>query len=160
LSRLDPVSDVHEQAIDLGPAEGWALLREAVVGRLGVVVHGAPEIFPVNYVVDHGSIVFRTAEGTKLAGALGEHVAFEVDGYDAVSGEAWSVVVKGIAEEIRDLDEVLDALSLPLHPWHAANKPRFVRVTPEVLTGRRFHVAENASVPRPDAGFDGVELSE
>ena len=31
--------------------------------------------------------MFRTAEGTKLAGAvLGESVAFEADGYDAADG--------------------------------------------------------------------------
>ena len=39
---------------------------------------------PVNFVVEHGNVVFRTAEGTKLAAAvLGTAVAFEVDGYDA-----------------------------------------------------------------------------
>ena len=30
------------------------LLRESDVGRLAVVVEGGPEIFPVNFVVDHG----------------------------------------------------------------------------------------------------------
>lgn len=61
----------------------WELLRQAVVGRLAVVVDGGPEIFPVNYLVDHGSIIFRTAEGTKLANAIDGPVAFEVDDYDA-----------------------------------------------------------------------------
>ena len=43
-----------------------------------------PDIFPINYVVDHGAVVFRTAEGTKLAAAvLGQGVAFEIDGYEA-----------------------------------------------------------------------------
>ena len=60
-----------------------------------------PEIFPINFVVDHGTVVFRTAEGTKLAGAVqGDAVAFEADGYERDTGEAWSVVVKGHAEEI------------------------------------------------------------
>jgi hypothetical protein len=48
------------------------------------------------------SSVFRTAEGTKLAGAVqGDEVAFEADGYERHTGEAWSGVVKGHAEEIR-----------------------------------------------------------
>jgi nitroimidazol reductase NimA-like FMN-containing flavoprotein (pyridoxamine 5'-phosphate oxidase superfamily) len=67
--------------------EGVGLPGEAVVGRLAVVAGDQPEIFPVNY-LDHGSIVFRTGEGTKLAIAIGRLVAFEVDGYDAASGEA------------------------------------------------------------------------
>ena len=48
----------------------WALLRSQEVGRLAVSIADRPEIFPVNYVVDHGTVVFRTAEGTKLAGAV------------------------------------------------------------------------------------------
>ena len=72
------------------------------MGRLAVSILERPDIFPVNHVVDHGRIVFRTAAGTKLAAAvLGRAVAFEVDGYDSVAGEAWSVVVKGRAREAR-----------------------------------------------------------
>ena len=65
--------------------------------------------------------MFRTAEGTKLAAAvLGTFVAFEVDGYDAEAGDAWSVVIKGRASEIERMQDVFDALDLPLFPWHAA----------------------------------------
>ena len=78
----------------------WELLRESPVGRLAVVVDGSPDIFPVNPVVDHGTIVFRTTAGTKLAAAKGRDVAFEVDGYDAGTAQAWSVVVKGRAYEV------------------------------------------------------------
>ena len=82
----------------LEPPACWALLRSHEVGRLAVSIGDRPDIFPINYVVDHGAVVFRTAEGTKLAGAIkGEAVAFEADGYEPDSGEAWSVVVKGHA---------------------------------------------------------------
>ena len=71
------------------------------VGRLAVSITNLPDIFPINYVVDRGTVVFRTAEGTKLAAAvLGRGVAFEVDGVDDAAGEAWSVVIKGHAVEI------------------------------------------------------------
>ena len=122
----------------LTEAESWALAREAVVGRLAVIVDNRPEIFPVNYLVDHGSVVFRTAAGTKLAAVLGAPVAFEVDGYDASTGDAWSVVIKGTGKELLDLFQVLDALDLPLDTWHAAPSPRFVRIKPDTVTGRRF----------------------
>jgi nucleotide-binding universal stress UspA family protein len=75
---------------------GWTLLPSAGVGRLGVSVAGEPDIFRVNFAVDQETVVFRTAPGAKLANvAIGQVVAFEVDGYDAEAGEAWSVVVKG-----------------------------------------------------------------
>jgi nitroimidazol reductase NimA-like FMN-containing flavoprotein (pyridoxamine 5'-phosphate oxidase superfamily) len=127
----------------LEPPACWALLREAQVGRLAVAIANHPDIFPINFVVDHASVVFRTAEGTKLAAAvLGQAVAFEVDGYDAESGEAWSVVVKGKATELELLQDLFEALDLPLFPWHASPKHRFVRIVPEAVTGRRFHVVE------------------
>jgi nitroimidazol reductase NimA-like FMN-containing flavoprotein (pyridoxamine 5'-phosphate oxidase superfamily) len=135
----------------LEPDECWALLRTAEVGRLAVAVAARPDIFPINFVVDHGSVVFRTAEGTKLAASvLGIAVAFEVDGYDGDAGEAWSVVIKGRAQEIERMHELFDAMDLPLFPWHAAPKHRFVRITPEEVTGRRFRV-----VDRPTSAADG-----
>ena len=121
----------------------WALLRlrSSDVGRLAVCVGEYPDVFPVNYVVDDRSIVFRTAEGTKLAAAvLGRAVAFEVDGYDREGGEAWSVVAKGPAIELGTTIDLFAAEDLPRFRWHASPKPRYVRIRPEVLTGRRFTV--------------------
>ena len=87
--------------------------------------------------------MFRTAEGTKLAGAvLGTGVAFEVDGLDTQANEAWSVVVKGRASEIKALHDLFDAADLPLFPWLASPKHCFVRIVPDEVTGRRFHVVD------------------
>jgi nitroimidazol reductase NimA-like FMN-containing flavoprotein (pyridoxamine 5'-phosphate oxidase superfamily) len=139
--------------VELSPSESWALVREAVVGRLAVIVGESPEIFPVNHVVDRGTVVFRTARGTKLSAALeNPAVAFEVDGYDAVNGDAWSVVVKGRVEEVREMYDVLEVIELPIFPWHAAPKPRYMRIDADAITGRRFHVVggtttSEASVP-------------
>lgn len=124
----------------------WTLLRSADVGRLAVSVAGHPDIFPINFVTDHGTIVFRTSDGTKLAAALEQRlVAFEADGYDAAAGEAWSVVIKADAEEIKEIPEALDAMMLPLFPWHAGSKSRFIRIVPLDVSGRRFHVADPAA---------------
>jgi len=129
----------------------WQLLRESVVGRLAVVVDGLSDIFPVNHVVDHGSIVFRTGAGAKLFASLGQGVAFEVDGYESVDGTAWSVVVRGVAREIWETNESIHALALPLFPWHEGPKPRFVRIEPSNVTGRRLHVAGGFTQPSPQS---------
>src|ERR1043165_4198297 len=42
------------------------LLAAHPVGRVAVLVHGAPEIFPVNHAFVDGAVVFRTDDGTKL----------------------------------------------------------------------------------------------
>lgn len=124
--------------------ESLALLRESPVGRLAVVVDGKPDIFPVNHVVDHGTVVFRTARGTKFRGAAGLPVAFEVDGYDPASGSAWSVVVHGRGEVVIRSEDVLEALQLPIFPWQSGAKPEFVRIVPDEITGRRFPVRGGA----------------
>ncbi|HEY5855384.1 MAG TPA: pyridoxamine 5'-phosphate oxidase family protein [Aldersonia sp.] len=123
--------------------ECWAMLRTESVGRLAVWVDDHPDIFPINYVVDHGTIVFRTARGTKMSAALSEApVALEVDGYEPRSNEAWSVVIKGRAEAIREIDELMDTFELPLFPWQAGTKNLFIRIVPTLVTGRRFPVVD------------------
>ena len=63
--------DDRQQATEiLGESDCWELLDHAQVGRLAVDIAGQPDIFPINDVVDRGTVVFRTAEGTKLAAAL------------------------------------------------------------------------------------------
>lgn len=121
----------------------WALLRTTTVGRLAVVVEDHPDIFPLNYAVDRGRVVFRTGEGSKVLGALsGRPVALEADGYDADTDEAWSVVVKGRARTITELHDLTDTIDLPLSPWQGGDKSRFVRITPDTVTGRRFPVVD------------------
>ena len=130
----------------LSTDECFELLRTQTVGRLAVSIRDHPDLFPINYVVDRGGIVFRTAEGTKLAAAvLGRAVAFEVDGYEPGSGEAWSVVIKGTAVEIERMQDLFEAADLPLFPWHAAPKHRFVRIEPHDISGRRFHVVDEVA---------------
>lgn len=122
----------------LTPSRCWALLRQTDLGRLALAVGASPDIFPVNVVVDRGSVVFRTAAGTKLDAADGRMVALEADGTDPADGVVWSVVVKGRARVVRGLHESIDAALLPLHPVHPAAKPHLVRIEVTSITGRQF----------------------
>ena len=116
----------------------WRLLRSIRVGRLAVCAQGRPLIFPVNYVVDGESIVFRTAAGTKLAAARDNVVAFEVDDYDARLQSSSSVIVSGRATEIASVDDWENALGLPLFSWDVVPKSHFVRIAADEVSGRRF----------------------
>lgn len=140
-----------ETTTELTVAQCWLALREGVVGRLAVVHDRRPDIFPVNYAVDHGTLVFRTGSGTLFKSADGTFVAFEVDGYDVGTAEAWSVVARGVAHEVYELDDALAAMRLPLYPWHDAPKPRIVRIHPESVSGRRFVVKGGHRVAGPVA---------
>lgn len=60
-----------------------------------------PLVVPVDYLLDEGTVVLRTDEGTKLDAALrGETVAFEIDVVDDTKGTGWSVLVRGRAVEV------------------------------------------------------------
>jgi uncharacterized protein len=121
----------------------WALLRTTSVGRLAVWVDDHPDIFPLNYAVDHGTVVFRSAGGTKVSGALSDSpVALEADGYDPETSEAWSVVIRGNAERIRTGQELIETIDLPLFPWQAGDKGQFIRIIPTATSGRRFPIAD------------------
>lgn len=123
----------------------WERLRTTSIGRLAVHSAGQPDIFPINYVVDDETIVFRTRAGTKLSSSvLLQRVAFEIDGYDPGRGHAWSVVVKGRARSIERLSERYEAEDLPLFPWVTFSKPEFVRIVPREVTGRRFQLSAEA----------------
>jgi hypothetical protein len=141
----------HDDRTDtdvLEPAECWQLLADALVGRLAVAPAGRPEIFPVNHVVDGRTILFRTGEGTKLASvAVNPFVAFEVDGYDPVSRQAWSVIVRGSAERLDSFRDIYVAEELPLFPWSAHPKQMFVRIHPREVSGRRFTASPQAHTP-------------
>jgi uncharacterized protein len=138
----DPLSPVST----LDAHECLNLLRSADVGRIAFVSDGRPDVLPVNFIVDHGNVIFRTGEGSKLAAATaGEPVAFEADGYDPDAGVAWSVVIKGHAEEVRRMYEVFDAAMLSLFPWHADPKNHFVRIAPQEMSGRKFSVVNTAA---------------
>ncbi|MCU1436289.1 MAG: uncharacterized protein JWR71_3014 [Pseudarthrobacter sp.] len=121
--------------------ECWKLLRGGSVGRLAVWVHDHPEIFPINYKVDHETLVFRTGAGTKLSSAVGRMVAFETDSADTDGGVAWSVVVKGQATALSRSPEVLASVGQLLFPWETGRKDHFLRIVPEEVSGRRFRLA-------------------
>jgi nitroimidazol reductase NimA-like FMN-containing flavoprotein (pyridoxamine 5'-phosphate oxidase superfamily) len=122
----------------------WDLLRSQPVGRLAVAIAGEVEIFPINYLVHEGQIVFKSAQGSKLAAlAANARVSFEIDGYTPDSGEAWSVVIKGVAYELQRFSEIYEAEELPLFPWNASPKDFFVTIRPREMAGRRFTVVED-----------------
>jgi nitroimidazol reductase NimA-like FMN-containing flavoprotein (pyridoxamine 5'-phosphate oxidase superfamily) len=123
--------------IDVG--ECLELLATKDVGRVAIDEPDGPFVVPVNYALDLGTVVFRTAEGTKLDAAIRrKRVSFEVDHVDEATREGWSVLVRGKAEEIVDPDELARVRSLPLEPLAGGDRHRYVRLLSSHITGRRL----------------------
>ncbi len=126
-----------EPVTPLPEDQSWDLLSGVHLGRLVTVIAGRPEIFPVNYVVQNHTVLFRTAEGTKLFGTvINDQVLFEADDHNI--SEGWSVIVRGTAKVLYSAEDIAEAERAGLYPWIATHKLRFVRITPTELTGRRF----------------------
>lgn len=136
---------MNTQAADievLSEEECQALLQSRAVGRIGLVEHGQPLIFPVNYAADDRAVVFRTAPGMKLSAAPMTRVAFEVDEIDHASGVAWSVLVLGVAHEITStIDDVSERLrELVVRPMAPGDRRHWVAVRRHAISGRRFRL--------------------
>jgi len=129
----------EEVVTELSPEECWEMLRGEEFGRLAYRLVDEVHITPINYAVDGGSLLFRTAEGNKLlAVAMGSEVAFEIDRYGEES--ARSVVVRGTARLLPE-DEAHRADNVPLRPWVPTLKYNVVEIQPSVVSGREFELS-------------------
>ena len=127
--------------LEITRAECESLLAQTSLGRLGVVVDGRPEIFPVNHVFDSetGRVAFPTNARTKLHAALHwPYVAYEVDAMDPPDASGWSVLVVGRAEEITDEDDIARLSAERDAVWRTDDRVHWIGIVPEKVTGRRI----------------------
>lgn len=109
------------------------------LGRLSFVDNGWPLILPVNFVADGRVLWFRSAPGGKLMAALRiQQVTFQLDHVETTWEQGWSVLAFGRLRLITDDDEIAAAQQLPLRPWAAGDRPHFLRLDVDQLTGRRL----------------------
>lgn len=126
--------------------EAWDLLSGVALGRLVTAGGGQVEIFPINFVAQDRSVLFRTAEGTKLFGAvMNDSVLFEADDHTDAGG--WSVVIRGTARVLSTAADIREADRAQLVPWIPTEKLRYLRITPNDVSGRHFRFA-----PEPPHG--------
>ncbi|GAA4355409.1 pyridoxamine 5'-phosphate oxidase family protein [Microbacterium rhizosphaerae] len=138
------MNELSEPVLVMSDDECWGRLATQEVGRIVTRIADRIDIFPVNYVVDDGSLLMRTAQGSKLFElTVNDEVLFEVDGHD--DAHAWSVVVRGRAHALDTSAEVEHADSLGLRPWIPTLKRVYVRIVPESMSGRSFERG-----PEPD----------
>jgi nitroimidazol reductase NimA-like FMN-containing flavoprotein (pyridoxamine 5'-phosphate oxidase superfamily) len=126
------------QLVGLSPTECLDLLRTQQIGRVVFCDDRGPLALPVNFVVQDGTILLRTAPSNSVARHLRESstCAFEVDAIEPELRAGWSVLVRGSASVVRHLSPDPEA-----HwpgPWPAGSRHLLLRITPDELTGRRL----------------------
>ena len=130
------MDDDEDIVSELDPEECWAALRADEFARLAYHLGDELDLVPLNYAVDGDTLLFRTAEGSKLLGiVMNPDVVLEIDTYDEDSAQ--SVVVHGTARLLEE-DEAHRAETTSLRPWLATLKYNVVEIAPVRITGRRF----------------------
>ncbi|MFD0279435.1 pyridoxamine 5'-phosphate oxidase family protein [Kitasatospora sp. NPDC127111] len=125
--------------LHLTESECWKLIGTHGVGRIGLPVQPGPAVHPVNYAVDDGAIVYRTAARGAAAPSDGSPVSFQVDRIDDHLSQGWSVLLLGEAHHVVDPDEEERLSLLPgATPWVGGARPLWVRVRVDEVTGRRI----------------------
>ena len=104
------------------------LMATAPVGRIIYTRHAMPAVEVVNFTVDAGDIVIRTAPSGKLLAAIrGAVVAFEADDFDPVTRSGWSVTAVGHAREVTNPADIGMLRTTGPHPWVAGDHPYFAQ---------------------------------
>ena len=124
------------------------LISPGGVGRLAYSGRYGLTVFPVNYLMLGGAIVFRTAEyspvdedlRTGIPGAEYD-VAFEIDSIDHAAHEGWSVLIHGPAHHMEVLAEHDQAMQAGVEPWPGGEREHAIRITPHRISGRRIRRA-------------------
>ena len=131
-----------QQSEILSPDDCARLLEGESVGRLAIVAHGRPQIFPINYKFAEGVVLFRSSAGFKLEHSPMSDVAFEIDHVDVQAGVAWSVLVEGVAYRITDaMDPLATRLrGVALQPLAPGAHEEWIGIYPSVISGRRFPI--------------------
>ena len=108
------------------------------MGRIIYTRQALPAVELVNFALDHGDIVIKTDGDGKLAAATRHTVvAFETDCLDAEQA-GWSVTAIGPSREVTDPEDIGRLQKIALSSWTYGMREQFIRVSPEMLNGRRL----------------------
>ena len=125
---------------ELGRSECLRLLATVPVGRVVHTRQALPAVVPVNFRLDgDGAVLLRTSAASELASAVdGAVVAFEADAVDTDAHSGWSVVVTGRAAVVTDRAEAERLERFGPRSWVPSPEEVFVRIEPELVTGREL----------------------
>jgi nitroimidazol reductase NimA-like FMN-containing flavoprotein (pyridoxamine 5'-phosphate oxidase superfamily) len=127
----------------LDEAECLWLISPGGIGRLAYSGRYGLTVFPVNYKVHEGAIVFRAAQdsptGEDLQTGIAHaeyQVAFEVDDIDPAARAGWSVLIHGPAHHMASEAEQTTVVDSGVEPWPGRPREYAIRITPTRITGR------------------------
>jgi nitroimidazol reductase NimA-like FMN-containing flavoprotein (pyridoxamine 5'-phosphate oxidase superfamily) len=115
------------------------LLVATRFGRIAVIDDGEPRLVVLNHLVDHGDVLFRTRDGSRLAGLTADRsimAVYEVDSAFAPAASGWSVIATG--HLARETDPArCDMVRQHLTAWARGERGTILVLHVGRLTGRQ-----------------------
>ncbi len=126
------------------------LISRGGIGRIAYTSRFGLVVLPVNYTLQAGVVVFRTAEHGPLdedlrTGIDGAEykVAFEIDDIDLASRQGWSVLIQGPAHHVTEVERDA-AVQAGVQALAPGERELFVQIVPSRITGRRIRLESPA----------------
>ena len=136
---------MSEYPIDhLSDEESWGIIQANQIGRIASARDGAPDIYPVTYVVHNWKIYFRTGVESRLRKETdGRVVAFEAD--TQIERHFSSTVALGVVKTLtsEEAARVLD--QLPIVEFAPDRDYVWMELVPTEVRGRRLNVLDSQS---------------
>ena len=118
---------------------GLLVTHRPRLGRLAFVAGDWPLVLPMNYALGNDVVYFRTAAGRKLfAASRSARVTFQVDHVDEVWEDGWSLLAFGRLRAVEEPAELARVRHLPLRPWAGGDRPHFLALDIDSISGRRI----------------------
>jgi hypothetical protein len=121
--------------------------KRSSVGRIAVSDSPgrAPIVHPVNFTYCDRHVLVRLGHGHMAEAATGSLVAFEVDDIDTESQTAWSILARGLARTVDELE--VEKLAHSPDPMVPEPGEIVLAIRVDVLTGRRFPLRPPDTAP-------------
>lgn len=132
----------------LSEDEALKLAATVPVGRVAYTRYAMPAVHVVNFALDGRDVIFRTRKGANFGAAVADTVvAFETDRLDEEHHRGWTVTFVGRARLVTLAKDRERLSTLGITPWAAGERDWFIRITPQIIRGRRI-------VPEQDGSTD------
>lgn len=139
------LNTMTKQTIDkLTEEESWAIVKQNEIGRVASAREGAPDIYPVSFVVHNWCIYFRTGVDSRLrTDTEGKLVAFETAVQESHSFS--STVSLGVLSVVTEAQVIAELDLLPIVDFAPRTNYVWMALKPQELRGRRLNVLINGN---------------
>lgn len=133
---------MSESPIDhLNDEDSWDIIQANQIGRIASAREGAPDIYPVTYVVHNWKIYFRTGVESRLRKETdGRVVAFEAD--TQIERRFSSTVALGVVKTLSSEEAARILDQLPIVEFAPDRDYVWMELEPTEVRGRRLNVLD------------------